>query len=740
MIGGLLTLASAIGFGVYQEHERIDTEERQQLATQANVLDENLTRQLMSANAAIDAIGHDLSWQLAQQNGSFLVSRRVHALGDVMIGSRTLIVMNANGDAIASNQDVLVGQNFRAGQQFQTMRQGGDPKTLYVSPPFKTPLGTYAISVGKVIVDKAGRFDGVILATLDPEFFKSLVKSVRYANDVQASVIHGDGKMFFSTDETLDLINVDLSRQAGSFFNRHVKSGRELSIFSGHADTASEARLAALRTIGPGPTAMSKPLVIAVSRTLPAIYAQWRQQTLMKAGRLGLLTLLITLAMLFYQRRQRAFILVSKAKEAEQLQAAILAKSERFIRTITDAMPSLVAYWDLDLRCRFANKAYVSWFGRSPEQLIGTTIMDLMGAALFALNEPFIKGALAGEAQRFERVLTKADGSIGYTSANYIPDIGAHGEVMGFFVLVNDVTQYKETEAELKMAARVFECTSEGIMVTDAKGIILSVNPAFTDITGYSAQEAVGQTARLLRSHHHSQEFHAAVWKKIIDTGLWQGEIWNRRKTGEIFLEWKTITKIPGTRADEDRYVAVFHDITESWEKNESIRHLAFHDVLTNLPNRTLLMERIDRHIVFAGREARKLVVMFLDLDHFKEVNDRLGHAVGDDLLISVARKLQVLVRDTDTVARLGGDEFVIMLDNPASRIEVERVAERIITVINEPMVLQDRTAQVGASIGIAVYPADGASAAELIKSADLAMYEAKKGGRNHFRFYTPEP
>jgi diguanylate cyclase (GGDEF)-like protein/PAS domain S-box-containing protein len=423
----------------------------------------------------------------------------------------------------------------------------------------------------------------------------------------------------------------------------------------------------------------------------------------------------------------------------ERKQLETIAQSERFIRTITNAMPSLVAYWDKDLRCRFANQAYLEWFGKAPEEVIGGTMMQLLGASLFTLNEPYIRAALGGEKQQFERTLTKADDSIGYTLGNYIPDIDGQGIVAGFYVLVTDVTPLKQAQAELQLAATVYQNTAEAIMVTDAHGIILSVNPAFTEITGYPAQEAIGQSPRLLRSNRHEQEFHAGLWRQITETGQWKGEIWNRRKNGEIFLEWQTITRIAGSDKDSSRYVSVFHDITESWQKNEHTKHLAFHDALTDLPNRSLLMERLERQISIKEREPRCLAVLFLDLDRFKFVNDTLGHAIGDDLLIAVAQKLQALVRQSDTVARLGGDEFVIMLDNPASREEVVQIAKRIIAVINEPVTFHGKIAQVGTSIGIARYPEDGATAAELLKSADMAMYQAKHAGKNTYRFWSLE-
>ena len=426
------------------------------------------------------------------------------------------------------------------------------------------------------------------------------------------------------------------------------------------------------------------------------------------------------------------------ARAQAEAAARAVAKSESFLRTITDAMPGLVAYWDVDLRCRFANKPYLEWFGKRPEAIIGTTMQELMGERLFALNEPYVRGVLRGEPQRFERTLNKADGRIGYTLANYIPDLDTTGAVVGFFVLVSDVTPLKEAEVELKLAASVFQHTIEGIFVTDGDGIILSVNPAFTAITGYAAAEAIGQTPRILKSDRHDQAFHAAVWHDVVANGLWQGEIWNRRKNGEVFLEWETITRIPTQDGEPVRYISVFNDITELWRKDEYIRHMAFHDALTDLPNRALLMERLGRQIAVAAREQRILAVMFLDLDRFKFVNDNLGHDVGDDVLKTVAQRLLALVRQVDTVARLGGDEFVVLLENPAGRDQVALIAKRIVTAINEPMEFRGKVAQVGTSIGVAVYPDDGSTGADLIKNADAAMYAAKAAGKNTHRFFDP--
>ena len=438
------------------------------------------------------------------------------------------------------------------------------------------------------------------------------------------------------------------------------------------------------------------------------------------------------------ERNRFEFELRGARQHAEDV-ARELVDSARFIQTITDALPSLVAYWDKDERCHFANKPYLEWFGIHPEDVIGSTLMDLLGPHRYALNEPYLRAVLAGEPQRFERSLSKADGSTGYTLAHYMPDRNAAGAVVGFFVLINDISSTKAAENELKLAASVFRNTVDGIMVTDADGVILSVNPAFSSITGYSAEEMLGRTPALLQSQHHDAAFYAAKALALARDGHWAGELWSRRKNGEAFLEWQTITSIPGSAETPTRFVTVFNDITERWHKDERIRHLALHDPLTDLPNRQLLMERLGQSIAKTEREPRPLALMFLDLDQFKQVNDTLGHDRGDELLVRVAQKLLSQVRQNDTVARLGGDEFVILLDNPLSQDYVAQIAARIVDALHAPLTLGDQQVQLGASIGIAMHPRAGATPAELLKNADAAMYAAKRAGKNTHRFFNAE-
>lgn len=281
----------------------------------------------------------------------------------------------------------------------------------------------------------------------------------------------------------------------------------------------------------------------------------------------------------------------------------------------------------------------------------------------------------------------------------------------------------------------VFEATIEGIMVTDSGGTVISVNPAFSKITGYLEEEMIGQNARILKSGRHDAAFFHAMFQTLKVDKVWKGEVWSKRKDGSIFLEQLSISAICDQSDAVLQYVGLCSDITERWDKEQLIRQMALHDSLTGLPNRTLLMERLGQLFAKSRRESRQIALMFLDLDGFKNVNDTLGHSIGDEVLKTVATRLSGLLRNSDTVARLGGDEFVVLLDNPESSEVIARIGARVISVVNEPMHFDDTEAHVGTSIGIAVFKDSACSPEALLKKADEAMYAAKAAGKNVYRF-----
>lgn len=734
IIFSLLSLGGLLGYQVYEDYFETSSQEKARLISLASAFNVNMGEQLRASSQMLGLLAHLAPELLGEPDGVTRLNTRMNLLNESVTGIRSILLVNAEGTVRSSNRPELVGLNFFGSERYYTLHEGRDVGKLYVSAPFTTPLGTYTISLGKVILNSQGKFDGYLLAILSPDYFGVLMKSLLYAPDMRLSVVHGDGKVIYSTSSSPEILRFDLGTNPKSLFNRHNASGELASFFIDRAATTNDFRFAALHSVWPTSTIADKPLVVAVSRDAPAVFAHWRTSAInMAVLYLGII-LVVSLGYLVLTRRKAAYQRLAVQKDEASQQAKSIANSERFIRTITDAMPGLVAYFDRSLRCLFANKAYLDWYQMTPEAMSGKTLMELLGESLFAKNKPNIDGVLSGEKQQFERFLTKHDGSIGHVLANYIPDFNERGDVVGFNLIVTDIKALRMAEAELTVAATVLENTADGIMVTDENDIIQSVNEAFTEITGYPAQEAVGQTPWLLRSNHHDPEFYASVGQKISEAGEWKGEIWIRRKNGEIFPIWQTTRRVAGRDGEMERYIYVVHDITEVWQKNERNRHLAFHDALTDLPNRALLLERLERQIAMSARQPRCLAVLFLDLDGFKRVNDSLGHAMGDELLNAVAKKLQVLVRQTDTVARLGGDEFVVLLDNPENQDEVESIANRIIASINEPLELNCVVAKVGTSIGIAMYPEHGESPEDLLKSADVAMYRAKHEGKNTYR------
>jgi diguanylate cyclase (GGDEF)-like protein/PAS domain S-box-containing protein len=308
---------------------------------------------------------------------------------------------------------------------------------------------------------------------------------------------------------------------------------------------------------------------------------------------------------------------------------------------------------------------------------------------------------------------------------------------------------HQRMEEATRIAAIAFE-SHEGMMVTDVNGVILRVNSAFTKITGYTGEEAVGQMARLLKSDRHDANFYAAMWKSIHHLGSWQGEIWNLRKNGESYPAWLTITAVERGDGVVTYYVATLSDITVRKAAENEIKNMAFYDTLTQLPNRRLLMDRLSQAIAANKRSGRYGALMFLDLDNFKPLNDKYGHVVGDLLLIEVARRLTSCVREADTIARFGGDEFVVML----SELDVEKaeptiqagiVAEKIRLALAEPYTLEiqqeDQAPTIvnhhcTSSIGVVLFDNQEAGTEDVLKCADMAMYKAKRDGRNLIRFY----
>jgi diguanylate cyclase (GGDEF)-like protein/PAS domain S-box-containing protein len=340
----------------------------------------------------------------------------------------------------------------------------------------------------------------------------------------------------------------------------------------------------------------------------------------------------------------------------------------------------------------------------------------------------------AGRNHTCEEFFRCADGGIISVMLN--SGVLADEEGTQVVLVFQDISEQKRSQRELSLAERIFENSQQGVVITDERGVILRVNPAYCRITGYAPVELIGQNPRMLKSGYQPASFYAEMWRQLKANGSWQGELRSRRKNGEVFVQWLHIDAVSLPDGGM-RYAGIVSDITEVHQNRERLTTLAYYDTLTGLPNRALFRDRLSQALIQARREQKTLALLFADLDNFKGINDSLGHAAGDELLKEVAQRLRGGVRESDTVARLGGDEFAMLLLEPGTVGDVGRLARGIIEQVSQPAHILDYEVMSGTSVGITLYPQDADTPEQLLRNADVAMYRAKEQGKNTFQFFT---
>lgn len=422
---------------------------------------------------------------------------------------------------------------------------------------------------------------------------------------------------------------------------------------------------------------------------------------------------------------------------------AKLIESESWLRTIIENEPECIKIVDAAGRLLQMNPAGLDMLqADSLEQLIGLPVIDSIAPEY---REAFLnlhKHILAGESQKLEYEIVGLKGGRRWVETHAVPMIDASGQTMHLAV-TRDIHSRKQAEHQLRIAATVFE-SQECMMVSDAHNNILRVNKAFTEITGYTSEDVVGKNPRLLHSNCQSPDFYSAMWNSINNTGRWEGEIWNRRKNGKDFPAYLTVTSVKDQHGQVTHYVGTLSDITQRKAAAEEIERLAFFDPLTGLPNRRLLQDRLKLALAASQRSGKNGALLFIDLDNFKTLNDSLGHDMGDLLLQQVAERLTACVRENDTVARLGGDEFVVMLQDLSEHAltaasQAETIGEKILDSVNQSFKLRRHNHKTSPSIGAVLFCGYQHSVDELLKHADIAMYQAKQSGRNALRFFDPK-
>jgi len=445
-----------------------------------------------------------------------------------------------------------------------------------------------------------------------------------------------------------------------------------------------------------------------------------------------------------------AFDLFRQVKSARKLAAlatdlsAANAELDRQASRLNEAQRiTRVGSWELDLasgRALWSDQEY-RCLGYEPGAVEAG--LDTLMAAVHPDDrmrvQAVISAAQQGHAGPYELVhrVIWPDGSERIVRQRAEVFVDKSGRPRTLLGTTQDITEGKRLEERLRLAAQALASTKDGVLITDPQGRIIEVNAAFSHIMGYSAEEVVGKNPRLWKSQRHDARFYQELWATLNRTGHWQGEVWNRRKSGEIFPSWQTISAVRNEGGQLTHYVSVFSDISGIVQSRTELAHLAHHDPLTDLPNRLLFLDRLNQALSHAKREQSQLALLFLDLDRFKHINDSLGHLVGDELIQEVTRRLNATLRQDDTRARMGGDEFILMLENLRSEQDAAHLADKLLQVLAQPYRIRGHELYVTASIGISLYPRDADTPEALVSNADAAMYRAKAAGRNTYSFYT---
>ncbi len=406
-------------------------------------------------------------------------------------------------------------------------------------------------------------------------------------------------------------------------------------------------------------------------------------------------------------------------------------------RRLAEDMPFYVVAFQPDGTLTFANGLIASLVGMSTKQLIGRNFFEFLSTddqklvrerlALLSPEQPVETHQQSNLTANGERTYHQWTNRAFFDAAGNLVSVQAIGE---------DITARKRAEESLRITASVFNNIQEGIFITDANNNIVDVNPGFTRITKYSREDVIGKNPKMLGSGQQSKSFYEKLWKSLGDEKYWRGEIWNRRKSGELYAELLSISSICDANGKAQRYVAVFSDISSIKEHEAALTHSANYDALTGIPNRLLLADRMDQAIFQAIRDGSIIAVCYLDLDGFKPINDTMGHKAGDEVLIEVAKRIENTVRGGDTVARLGGDEFVLLLLGLNLDDECFTTIERLLAAIAEPINVNSTTCKLSASIGVSMYPRDADNPDALLRYADQAMYVAKNSGKNRFHLF----
>ncbi len=723
----LLVVAMA-GYALMRERRGIEVLEADRLKVQARVVSANLLQQFDGIDKGLAGVRDDFFSGARSQGVPVLKSRRLKALTEAVPGLAVMLVLDAQGTVVAASNPALVGRNFAEREYFSSPRSRPDRDTLYISRPFKAINGVWTMGFSRVLTDEQGRFAGVVMAGLSNDHFSVILNSVLATDDMRTTLVHGDGIVFMNAPLNPRTLGADLNGPA-TFFTRHRLSGRTETLLAGHVQAINEDRLIASRTIAAPTLRMDRPLVIHVSRELGTMYAGWRFEALRLLGVLAALMAGGAVALVLVQRRRREFeaLWIDAQKEREA--------ASRRIRTITDNLPAMVAYVDRTQRYRFANAATQAILGVSANDLLGQHVAETVGPEVYAELQPHIEAVLRGEPQHFERHRV-AGGQDLHLVLDYVPEFDADQQVQGFYVMVSDITARKRAELERAASEKLVRTITDNLPVTisyvDAQERVRFLNATFGQWTGIDIGAAIGKPlVEVIGPELYAQRVEPL--RRSLAGERVEFELESIVQGAELSLHKVYVPDV----LDDGRVAGVVtlsNDTTALKRVERQLVALARYDTLTGLPNRHQFNEKLAEALARTQRRGDAMALMFLDVDHFKSINDTLGHAAGDAVLKEFALRLQTSVRDTDCVARLAGDEFVVILEGLHDASEPERIAHKILAQVGGGFSIDGEPLRLSTSIGIAFHGQGTISPHELLDRADKALYEAKAAGRNTFR------
>ncbi len=696
----------------------------------ARVSQEHAERVIFSADQALRLVRAEYKEQAHQG----LVDLR-QMREDGVFDERTILqvsVLDAHGVVLLSSLPYQGRLDLSDRAYFKTLVRARDD-TLLITPPVIEPItGRWAIHLARRISGEHAEFAGVVVMSLDPDYFNRFYSEFNLGQNGVAALYDLRGFLLarktprsesFVGNASTEPVFARLARGevSGTMTFRSVTDGLE--------------RLYHFRKLP------SYPLTVLIGLAdvdVFGTYAQVRVQRLWEAVVLSSL-LLVTAGLC-------SWYVVVRRRHSQQQQLLLLQ-----LQNLSDHVPGMVYQYlvrpDGKKSFKFVSRGAREIYRLSPQEIMQDAGRELAlihpdDAARVAASIERSVNALLPWSQEYRVVF--ADGTQRWLMGKAAPQAQADGSVLcnGF---VSDVTEQKRAEENLRIAATAFEL-DEGMFITNASGVILRVNQSFCRLTGYSADEAVGQTPRLLSSGHHDAAFYAAMQATLKETGAWQGEIWNRRKNGDVFPEWLAIAAVRDQVGLVTHYVSTLSDISKRKAAEAEIQQLAFYDSLTGLPNRRLLVERLTQALAMRarGHQQGNGALLFIDVDNFKTLNDTQGHAQGDLMLCQVATRLSYCVREGDTVARLAGDDFVVMLldlsDNTTeAATQAETVGQKILDTLRQPFQFGHFSHHGSVSVGVALFQARQDTVEEVLKRADLALYQAKDAGRDTLRFFDPQ-